>query len=241
MPSISLTNPANITKLEFTSISTERLGGTVDVSAFTNLQRLVIRDHDLTEVEGYANNPNIQEMYIHGNVLSTPLPSLTEMTSLQVFSCRINQLTGFIPSLSGLGALQRFYCAINKLTGFIPSLSGLTNLEHFVAFKNQLTGSIPDLSGLGALTIFNCATNQLTDFAGGSVSNTLARFMAQDNQLTPTAINAILAAFVAAGRTIADGVCVLNLAGTGNAAPTGQGLIDKAELDSRGWEVTTNP
>jgi len=31
----------------------------------------------------------------------------------------------------------------------------------------------------------------------------------------------------------------LNLAGT-NAAPTGQGITDKATLNSRGWTVTTN-
>jgi hypothetical protein len=85
---------------------------------------------------------------------------------------------------------------------------------------------------------FRCQTNQLTGFAGGSVANTLGNFQAQTNQLNSTAVNAILAAFVAANKT--TGTRILNLGGTGNSAPTGQGITDKATLISRGWTVTTN-
>jgi hypothetical protein len=54
-------------------------------------------------------------------------------------------------------------------------------------------------------------------------------------------VNAILAAFVAAGRVkTATNTCTLNLGGTGNAAPTGQGITDKQTLQARGWTVTTN-
>jgi hypothetical protein len=88
-----------------------------------------------------------------------------------------------------------------------------------------------------SLGIFLCHSNQLTGF-GGAVPASLGNFQAQNNQLTSTAVNAILAAFVAANKT--TGTKILNLGGTGNGAPTGQGITDKATLISRGWTVTTN-
>jgi hypothetical protein len=114
----------------------------------------------------------------------------------------------------------------------------LTNLQTFYCFGNLLEGSIPSLSGLTLLTGFACSENQLTSFAGGSVSNTLGDFYAQNNQLNVSGVNNILSAFVAANRT--TGARVLNLGGIGNAAPTGQGIIDKATLTGRGWTVITN-
>jgi hypothetical protein len=108
----------------------------------------------------------------------------------------------------------------------------------FSCSSNQLTGSIPSLSANTALTLFHCPNNQLTGWSGGTVSATLGEFEAQNNLLIQTAVDAILAAFVAAGRT--TGTRILNLGGTGNAAPSAAGLADKATLQSRGWTVTTN-
>ena len=70
------------------------------------------------------------------------------------------------------------------------------------------------------------------------MSNTLGDFQAQNNLLTQAAVDAILAAFVAANRT--TGTRILNLGGTGNAAPSATGVTDKNTLISRGWTVTTN-
>ena len=67
----------------------------------------------------------------------------------------------------------------------------------------------------------------------GSVPTSLLFFKAEYNQLTATAVNAILADLVAAGTT--NGT--LNLGGT-NAAPTGQGSIDAQTLRDRNWSVT---
>jgi hypothetical protein len=38
----------------------------------------------------------------------------------------------------------------------------------------------------------------------------------------------------------ANGQVLLNLGGTGNAAPSSAGVTDKNTLISRGWTVTTN-
>lgn len=240
MPSISLTNPANITKLEFTSISTERLGGTVDVSAFANLQKLVIGDHNLTELEGYANNPNMQEIFINGNVLSTPLPSLTEMSSLQRFYCNGNQITGSFPDITGLSYLIIINVGNNQMTGTLPpDLSTLTSLDRFNVYDNNFSGTLPSFSGTPVQRVL-CNGNNFSDFIGG-VPIDLYVFEARNNNLTQTAVDNILQAFVDANRqtpTNNMSQASINLGGTGNAAPSSPTNVTL--LRSRGWEVTTN-
>ena len=276
---------ANVTQINC-GTSSPRLGGTIDISAFPNLQQFRCNAHDITTIANYAINtklrilqlfdnnlvgtiPNLDALVelrrfeVYQNQLTGSVPSLSQLTSLQNINCsqnqltgsipslsqsvdlrdfsmHSNQLTGTIPSLSGLTVLQNFAVHTNQLTGSIPSLSGLTSLQNFLVQKNQLTGSIPSLSGLNVLERFDCSDQQLTGFAGGSVPNTLGEFRAENNLLTSTAVSAIVAAFVAAGRTSAAGICVLNLGGTGNAAInlTSQGSADRSTLLSRGWGVT---
>ena len=174
----------------------------------------------------------------YSNQLTGGIPSITTNTALTTFDFGDNQLTGGIPSFANNTLLTTCYFNDNQLTGNIPSLATNTALTTFYCYDNQLTGSIPSLANNAALTIFRCYNNQLTGYAGGLVSNTLGDFQAQNNLLTTTAVNALLSAFVAANRT--TGTRTLNLGGSGNAAPTGQGLTDKATLISRGWTVTTN-
>ena len=219
--------------------SSPKLSGTIDISAFPNLQAFRCNSNDITALSGYADNSNLSVIQFFNNKITDSIPNLNLMTNLQDFRCDRNQLTGSIPSLSGLTNLQIFQCDRNQLIGTIPSLSGLNNLQDFSCYTNQLTGSIPSLSSNPLLRSFWCYTNQLTGFDGGSVSNTLGDFRAQSNLLTSTAVNAILAAFIAANRTI--GTRILNLGGTGNAAPTGQGITDKASLEDDGWTVTVVP
>ena len=222
--------------------SSPKLSGTIDLSAFPNLTGFTCNDNNITTIGGYENNANLISISFIVNQVTGSIPSLSALTNLVLFSCHSNQLTGSIPSLSGLNALQDFRCYLNNLTGSIPSLVGLTQLRYFYCSDQlgatKLTGSIPSLSTNTVLIIFSCKSNQLTGFAGGSVSNTLGDFQAQNNQLTSAAVNAILAAFVTANKI--TGTRILNLGGAGNGAPTGQGITDKATLISRGWTVTTN-
>lgn len=164
-----------------------------------------------------------------------PIGVSADVTLLRVYVYS-NGLFGIIPSLSANMALQYFYCSTNKLNSIIPSLSANTALVQFQCYTNQVTGSIPSLSANTALVNFSCYANQLTGWDGGTVSNTLSLFDASNNALTVSAVNAILAAFVAAGR--ATGTLTLN--GGTNAAPTGQGITDKATLVASGWSVLTN-
>ncbi|MEN9936053.1 MAG: Nonlabens phage [Chloroflexota bacterium] len=219
-------------------------------SPFTMLvPKAVISDTALSVFDCYNNqltgsipsltaNTALTAFRCYNNQLTGSIPSLSANTALSVFNCYNNQLTGSIPSLSANTALSVFLCFGNQLTGSIPSLTANTALTDFRCFGNQLTGSIPSLSANTALSVFYCYTNQLTGWSGGTVSATLGDFQAQNNLLTQAAVDAILAAFVAAGRT--TGTRNLNLGGTGNATPSATGLTDKATLQSRGWTVTTN-
>jgi len=242
MPSISLTNPTNITRLEFTPISSERLGGTADLSPFVNLQKFVIGDHNLTEVEGYANNPNIQEIQINGNKLSTPLPSLTEMSSLQRFYVNGNQIIGSFPDITGLSYLIIFNIGNNQMTGTLPSdLStlGLTRLDRFNIYDNNFSGTLPSFSGTTVQRAL-CNDNNFSDFIGG-VPIDLYIFEARNNNLTQTAVDNILQAFVDANRTTDMSQASINLSDGGNAAPSAAGQANVTLLRSRGWTVTVNP
>lgn len=147
-----------------------------------------------------------------------------------------------IPPLSGSVDITRynnlnfFSCTNNQINSFTGN-QNLTQLQEIYLNFNSLSGSIPSLSGNTSLQRFECYDNKFTGFAG-SVSNTLDIFRAQNNQLTTNAVNNILAAFVAANRT--TGNRILNLGGTGNAAPSGQGVTNYNTLLGTGWTVTIN-
>ena len=239
------------------------------LNGLTNLNAFVCSTNQLTgPIPSLNGLTMLQTFFCHSNKLTGPIPSLNGLTNLQLFYCYSNQLTGAIPSLNGLTKLREFVCADQlgtKLTGSIPSLNGLTNLELFYCHLNQLTGSIPSLNGLTKLKLFYCQINQLTGsipslngltnlkeficnnnqftgFGGGSVSNTLENFQAQNNQLNQSSVDAILAAFVAANRT--TGTRILNVGGTGNAAPSYTGGVTTTSLGSNftrsGTTVTAN-
>jgi hypothetical protein len=170
--------------------------------------------------------------------LTGAIPSLTGLTQLQQFKCNSNQLTGSIPALSGLATLQEFDCGRNNLTGVMPVTSGMTSLIYFSCYENNLTGTISSVNGRSNLTTLLLYNNQFTGQGGSAVPASLGTYRAENNLLTESEVNKILNFFVVAGKT--TGTLVLNIGGTGNAAPTGQGLTDKATLISRGWTVTTN-
>ena len=231
---------ANDTALTYFYCNNNQLTGSIpSLSNNTALTQFSCYNNQLTgSIPSLSNNTALTIFYCNNNQLTGSIHSLSANTALTQFYCYNNQLTGSIPSLSANTALTVFSCYNNQLTGSIPSLSANTALTYFYCYSNQLTGSIPSLSNNTALTQFYCGTNQLTGWAGGTVSATLGDFQAQDNLLPQATVDAILAAFVAAGRS--TGTRVLNLGGTGNATPSATGLADKATLVSRGWTVTTN-
>ena len=237
IPSLS----ANTALANF-SVHTNQLTGSIpSLSANTALITFFVHNNQLTgTIPSFSANTALATFYAYTNQLTGSIPSLTANTALANFQVNNNQLTGSIPSLTANTALATFYAYDNQLTGSIPSLSANTALITFFVHNNQLTGTIPSFSANTALTTLYLHSNQLTGWTGGTVSASLGNARFDGNPLTQTAVDAILAAFDAAGRTSASGACILNIGGTGPATPSAAGLVSKANLVAKGWTVTTN-
>jgi hypothetical protein len=103
--------------------------------------------------------------------------------------------------------------------------------------NNGLEGNVPDFSDIHIATFF-AYSNKFTDWAGGSIHATLGTIRLENNLLTQSAVDALLQAIVDGGKS--SGTMVLNLGGTGNAAPSAAGLANRDILAARGWTVTVN-
>ena len=222
--------------------SSPKLGGTVDVSLFTNLEELTCDGNDITEITGFYDNPNMKIVLAASNKLTGFIPALTGMPLLERYWVMVNEHTGGFPNINGLSQLGVINVGQNNLTGTLPAdlqSLGVPKLFRFNVYENSFTGAIPDCAGMTSLEYFLADGNNLTDFTGG-VEPSLYRFFAHNNNLTQTAVDNILQAFVDANRTTNMSIANINLAGTGNSAPSAAGINNKNILIGRGWTVSTN-
>ena len=184
------------------------------------------------------------------NNLTGSIPNLSGYTKLANFRCENNLLSGPFPTLPA--NIRNFDCSANRgITGSLPNLSQCPQLSRFACSITSVSGNIPNLGSNNSLQYFYGARTQLSGFsAENAVTNKLGVFNMNDAKLTTSAVDAILAAFVAAGRTRDNATTitqnfpdvVLNLAGTGNAIPTsGFSNVNYLTLVSRGWSVTISP
>lgn len=211
-------------------------GSLPSLSANTALQYFDCSFNPLTgNLPDLSANTELIEFYCYRNgFLSGEIPNLSANTKLRTFECFGNSFTGSPPVLPS--SVSKFLCRINKLNGSIPNFPTVTSLQNYDCSANDLVGNIPSLSSINTLNNFACSNNKLTGFSGG-VHFGLLQLTAQNNLLTQSAVDAILAAFVAANASSG----YLNLGGTGNAAPTGgQNNSNRLTLLSRGWTVTVN-
>jgi hypothetical protein len=251
----TLSNKPGLRTLNFSgSVSNQYInwtGAFPDLSAITTLVTVNINNSSLTGSNlNLSALTNLTSLGIHSNLLSGAFPILptganSKLVTINVSQNKTTRFTGTPPLLTDHPACTNLVYSNTDAMGAIQSLSVRPTLTNFWCGGCLHTGNIPNLSSNTVLGVFRAngqrGTTKLTGFAGGTVSATLGDFQAQYNQLTATAVNAILAAFVAAGRVkTATNTCTLNLGGTGNAAPTGQGITDKQTLQARGWTVTTN-
>ena len=216
LPSLSANTALTYFNCSFNSLS----GNLPDLSANTAL----------TEFYCYRNNTS------GSGGFSGSLPSLGANTALTNFECFGNSFTGSPPVLPP--SMKKFLCRFCALDGSIPNFPAGTQIMTYDCGSNKLIGDIPSLINVITLNNFACYDNKLTGFSGG-VRPGLLNFAAENNLLTQVAVDAILAAFVAANGT--GGTRTLNLGGTGNAVPTGgQNNSNRLTLLSRGWTVTVN-
>ena len=219
--------------------SSPKLGGTLNVSAFPNLEEIRCDGNDIAEFTGYAENPNIKVVLAAQNQLSGPIPDITGMTSLEYFWVMVNGFTGSFPDISQNTELRLINVGGNNLTGTLPASIEFPSMFRFNVYANSFTGSIPDCSNTPNLDYLLADGNSLTDFTGG-FPTALRRIFLNNNNLTETAVDNVLQAVVDANRTTNMSGCVINLGGSGNSAPSAAGIANKNTLIGRGWSVSTN-
>ena len=133
----------------------------------------------------------------------------------------------------------------NTLSGSVAGLTDLTSLS--VTGSNTLSGSVAALTDLTSLSV--TGSNTVIGFDGVAASATKLSYLKMNNALSEAVVNAILAGFWAnrdVAKTREERLIDLN-DNAGSAAPTGQGIIDKAALQAYVsppgavvWTVETN-
>ena len=249
---LSATNKGNITSFSFNSKS---LYGQLDLSSCVNMVSPRFDNNQFSGTLDLSSCVNLVNPLFFNNQFSgtLDLSSCVNLVSPYFFN---NQFSGTL-DLSSCVNLVSPYFFVNKFSGTLD-LSSCVNLVSPSFYNNQFSGTL-DLSSCvnlvspsfynnkfsGTLDLSSCVNlvsprfdnNQFSGFSG-TVSATLANLNLANNMLTSTAVNNVLAALEAAGRTSASGTCIVDL--RSNSAPTGQGITDKATLQSRGWTVYTD-
>ena len=224
------------------SLDDNRLTSISSLSSYPNLQILKLAKNKLTGPFPSLNiNTALEDIRINGNSLTGPLPSLNNNTALSIFKLGSNSMSGSLPSLTANTELITFEGFSNSFTGYIPDLSFNTKLKGFFISGNSMSGPLSSLDNNTALVNYVVSENDFTGPIRSTMPVSLLTFKANNNSLTEGAVNAILAATVAGGGI--NGT--LYLGGNTdplrtNAAPTGQGITDKATLIASGWDVQTN-
>lgn len=180
---------------------------------------------------------------IDGKRLAGVCPEVAGMSQLHTLWLRNNNLTKLPSSWAGCSSLVYIWLYNNDLVGQVVGLSGnLPNIrEIYLDGGSSLSGEIFSFENMPNVDRIYLTGNDLTGFTG-SITPAISRtadfkLYAANNLLTTAAVNNILAAGVAAELGTGD---VITIDGTGNSAPSGQGMTDKIWLIANGCTVNTN-
>ena len=215
------------------NVTTASYNGTVPppagLSNLTNLQSFISCDTWFNGPIDFSVFPNLQHLDVQGNLFSGPF--LLSSTALNYIDIHVTGLSGTLPSILGSSpGLVFFQSYKNYFQGAVPSFASSTGLTHLGLIDGGLSsspaGSFATQANLTSLSFYNncigCGSNP---YVGGGFSAAV--------------VNQILADLVASLALPGRVVCTVNLAQWA-AAPTGQGLLDKATLIAAGWTVTTD-
>jgi hypothetical protein len=180
--------------------------------------------------------------------LTGSMPSFNACTALVKFVA--NECTGIttstLPSFSACTALQEFRYDDCYLTGTLPSFNTCTALStSFHLNVHSFSGTLPTFAACTSLQEFYCPTNRVggwSTYTAGCFSTqaSLGAVSLYGSSFNATNINLILANLRTSSALGGRVGCTVDLSGGSNAAPTGQGLTDKAYLNGLGgWSVTT--
>lgn len=228
----------------------------VTLSDYNDLEEILSRVVDAGGVPSGSSNPvyqstpeditNLVGLFAFSN--STGLPGVTELSVLassnregfSFFNCQ-DLLSLSFPNLVTLS--EGAFCQIEQATS-LASIS-FPLLSSVGADFSIINTAVTSLSFPSWVTPGNVSSS-VTIFGNvGLVNFSFPQFIFRDgklyefrnNALSAASVNHILARGVASAAFVSG---QLRLQGGTNAAPTGQGITDKATLIARGVTVTTN-
>jgi len=212
-----------------------------DLPAFTSFStssttaKVIITSNDTNSALSSINAPNatsfdLQDYRTKSLLTSISAPLATDLTffRLQGVVGNLAPLTSVtLSSVTDIGYLTLEY---TEITSF--SLSTAVNYSYI----GNLNYNIKNNPNLTSLTLGTIGTLKNISINSGFQLNL------SGNALDVASVNAVLALLVSLDGTNGTTLFTSNVSLNGgtNAAPTGQGLIDKATLQARGCTVTTN-
>ncbi|NOT36249.1 MAG: T9SS type A sorting domain-containing protein [Saprospiraceae bacterium] len=147
----------------------------IDVSEALKINRLIIKNQNISELREISNFINLTYLNISANKLTSL--NVNDLEKLEGLECQSNQLD--ILAIDKCPLLQGIICSNNKLTELniknapyittldcagnklkVLDLSNMTNTEQLLCEKNQL--STLNLSALSKLWVLYCYENNLT-------------------------------------------------------------------------------
>lgn len=230
-----------------TGIYTPEFIGQVYVTSGHVWQSTGLTSADWTEICNDApstaiafENVTFDEFKIGGDIIHTEFlfPNLTDIPNgVFAFGANTALTTLSAPLLVTTDDTITFNDCTSLTTVDLSSLQ--TCLIGFLFFYNcplLTTLLLPSLVTVGSNVDGNGCTSLTTFSVPAWLPTNGTAIDLNGCALLAASVNQILARCVAAGVT----TCVIDLSGGTNAAPTGQGIVDKADLITAGNTVTTN-
>jgi hypothetical protein len=240
----SLTGPVNFSGMsQLLNIECYGSGFTsAAIAGCTSLKRLVFEANQLTAFDPNPAAGSLQELRVAVQQTGTMAftPPTGSFPHLYHWCCRDQAVTGMPDFSTGFPAITQAWIWNTSQSGTLTFNSSVpmdSILAHHNAYTTlnianqfpftagQLTGQVA--MGSCALTSVNITGNTLVYTWDFSV-----------NSLPQAQVDSILTTVNGFGTT--DSLGVVNVSGTGNAAPSGTGAAAATALRGRSWTVTTN-
>jgi len=135
-----------------------------DLTIFTNLTQISLKNNQITDVTTIAEMPNLK-MFIASNNLITDINAIEQLTELDVLSLEENQISD-IAAVSQLTKLKHLSLRDNQIRDISP-LSELINLEMLLIDENPLANitALTKLTMLGTLWLGQQADSEVSDLS----------------------------------------------------------------------------
>ncbi|CAB9517379.1 Leucine rich repeat N-terminal domain [Seminavis robusta] len=143
----------------------------------TNLMDLRVDETSMTSLDGVGAAVYLTSLHVGFNAIGGPFPAeLLQLKNIRTLSMNNNVLTGPIPDMTDLAFLRTLRLGHNKFRGAVPSFEGMHILNTIDISGNELSGSMPDsfLERVGPRLKLDLdlSNNKIT----GTVPRSLSRF-----------------------------------------------------------------